>query len=120
MRFSPSGQVISLREGTDGVESHTLGINLGPVYNLRVGESIFLFGSPEIGLNWTYRGFKGSGSWDKPEISFPTIVVGARVFIAQNWAGVIQIQYARTTNYLSQDSRNNSSVSLGLGFAVFL
>ena len=121
LTFSPSGEITSFTEGTDWMVTQTVGINLGPVYNVKATELLTPFLGVEAGIGWTRRTYAGSSqsdSWKKPEVSFPIVIGGAKIFFSDNWAVLVQLQYSRITNYFGRDSETNYLFNTGIGLIV--
>ena len=115
----------TVREIVFGQWTHNVGLSVGPAYNYPAGDRVVIFGGILFGVSWTYFGYdppsvRLGSPWKKPEISFPQILGGARVFFTDNWATVFSVQYSRTTNYYGYDDQTNTELALGLGLSVFL
>lgn len=115
-----------VKEYVYGQWTHNVGASIGPVYNYQLGSAVVLFGGILAGVSWTYFGYDPPYSWlvaspwKKPEITFPQLSGGTKIFFADTWAAVFMLQYSRTTNFNGRDDQTNAGLSLGLGLSVFL
>jgi hypothetical protein len=106
--------------------NHRLGFSIGVSYNYSINPFITPFLGTRIGASWSRMhlesGVPEEMGWGKPEISFPDLFAGTRVFVSKDWAFVISIEYSTTKPYSNFPIYwdKNESTSVNFGFSVFL
>jgi hypothetical protein len=106
--------------------SHRLGFSIGASYNYPINQFITPFLGTRIGTSWSRMhseaGVPEDYGWGKPEISFPDLFIGTRLFVSKDWAFVISIEYSKTKPYSNFPIYwdKNESTSVNFGFSVFL
>jgi len=115
-----------LLEGVERRQTHRVGFSIGIAYNYLVSESFDIFIATEVGSDWSRTSLETDfyplydTGWQKPEISFPNFALGGKFFVDPMWALLAQVKYSHTIRYQGNDDQDNSKLSVGLGFSVFL
>jgi hypothetical protein len=100
--------------------SNSPGFSFGINYSLHVSFSVEIFLGSNVGLGWTASSYDYSPvKWSKPEITFPSFDLGARLFVGRDWAIRPLVEYHSISNYLGIDGFSNSTISIGVGLATY-
>jgi len=95
----------------------TLGVSIGPGYNLPITERIWTFVTVKVGLSWLHNAIKDFPAsfayWSEPGFVFPIIQGGFKFFVAEGGAIIVQVQYDRQTR------NDRTSYTTGVGYAVY-
>ena len=108
--------------------AHTLGFDIGALYNLQANPFLSVFVGPKIGLSWWRGGlFEDINiydpGWSKRQLIFPIILTGGRVAITKDCSIIMLIEYSHTKKSYTPVSywiMNEDAVSFGVGFSIFL
>jgi len=120
-----SGNPIIVIERTDRRTGHRIGFSLGIAYNYYLTSTFDIFVGAKIGQGWTWTGsqteyFSWNTGWSKPELSFPQVVAGVKIFIATSWAFLLQGQYSFTDHYSGNPEQEISRYVFAVGMSTFL
>jgi len=110
------------------VRAHTLGFDIGALYNIQANPFLSVFVGSKIGLSW-WRGslfedfYIFDPGWSKRQLIFPIILTGGRVAITKDCSIIMLIEYSHTKKSYTPVSywiMNEDAVSFGVGFSIFL
>ena len=125
------GEIRSTGSGYETIErkaqrwSYSIGIVIGFIFHVPLSRSVSSFIGATGGLNWRKvtedfeTGYFYSPPWSKPEVTFPGVSAGLKIFIVQNWAFIPQVQLSRTTYPDTRSYEKELALSFGVGFAVY-
>jgi len=113
--------------GINEWKDYHLGYSIGASYNIPVRpQNIIPFVGIRIGQLWSKHEYKQylpeSTKWGKPEITFPDLFMGTRIFLNTNWSLIVSLEYLKTkpSADLPIYWDENESTLFGVGFSVFL
>lgn len=120
-----SGNPITIIERSGQLSTHRIGLSLGIAYNYYLTPAFLIFTGTKIGEAWTSSGsqfmeFSWDAGWSKPELSFPQIIAGAKIFITVSWAVLLQGEYSFTDRFRGNPDQQVSRYVLAIGLSTFL